>query len=151
MQLFTRIFDHGGWIPSKYTCDGANESPTLEWSGVPENARSLALIVEDPDAPRGTFVHWLLYGMSPQENGLADGVGIDGPEAGGARQGQNGFGKTAYGGPCPPSGAHRYFFRLYALDADVKLPAGATRAQLEAAMHGHVLAEAELMGRYQRA
>jgi Raf kinase inhibitor-like YbhB/YbcL family protein len=151
MQLFTRIFDNGGWIPPRYTCDGANDSPTLEWSGVPEGAKALVLIVEDPDAPRGTFVHWILYGMHPDENGVADAVGIEGPEAAGARQGRNDFGKLGYGGPCPPSGTHRYYFRLYALDAELDLAPGATRADVDRAMQGHVLAEAELMGRYERA
>lgn len=151
MQLFTRIFENGGWIPPKYTCDGAGESPALEWSGVPEDAKSLALIVDDPDAPRGTFVHWVLYGIDPRENGLADGVGVAGPDAAGGRQGRNDFGKLGYGGPCPPRGTHRYYFRLYALDVELALRPGATRAELDAAMRGHILSRAELMGRYTRA
>jgi Raf kinase inhibitor-like YbhB/YbcL family protein len=151
MQLFTPAFENGGMIPAKYTCDGADQSPALEWSGIPENAMSLALIVDDPDAPSGTFVHWLIYDIPADENGLADGVGIDGPEAAGGKQGRNDFGKLGYGGPCPPSGTHRYYFRLYALDIRLDLPAGKQRAALESAMRHHVLAEAELLGRYERA
>jgi Raf kinase inhibitor-like YbhB/YbcL family protein len=151
MQLFTSAFATGGFIPSKYTCDGANISPPLEWSDVPDGARSLALIVEDPDAPRGLFLHWLIYDLPASEYGLTEGIGIEADEAGGAKQGRNGFGKHGYGGPCPPGGVHRYFFRLYALDTSLDVPSGATREVVERAMRDHVIAEAEMMGRYQRA
>jgi Raf kinase inhibitor-like YbhB/YbcL family protein len=151
MQLFTPAFENGGWIPARYTCDGANESPALEWNGIPENTVSLALIVDDPDAPRGDFVHWLIYDIPATEKGLVDGVGVEGPEAAGTQQGRNDFGKLGYGGPCPPSGTHRYYFRLYALDIRLDLPPGKHRAAVESAMRNHVIAEAELMGRYERA
>jgi Raf kinase inhibitor-like YbhB/YbcL family protein len=107
--------------------------------------------MDDPDAPRGLFVHWLLYGIPASARSLTEGAGVEGPSAAEGRQGRNGFGRVAYGGPCPPSGTHRYFFRLYALDDDLAdLRAGASRQELDKAMHGHILAEAQLMGRYER-
>ena len=149
MRLFTSAFREGGLIPTKYTCDGENVSPPLEWEGVPEGAQSLALIVDDPDAPSGVFVHWLLYDIPATENGVTEGIGVTSPRVGGGTQGKNGFGKTAWGGPCPPSGTHRYYFHLYALDTTLGLPAGAARQEMESPMRGHVIAEAELMGRYE--
>jgi Raf kinase inhibitor-like YbhB/YbcL family protein len=148
VKVFTSAFREGGLIPPKYTCDGEDVSPPLEWDGVPQGAQSLALIVDDPDAPSGVFVHWLLYDIPARENGLTEGIGVAGPRAGGGTQGRNGFGKTAYGGPCPPSGTHRYYFRLYALDAALGLPAGVTRQELESAMRGHLIAETQMMVRY---
>jgi Raf kinase inhibitor-like YbhB/YbcL family protein len=150
MKLFTSAFSEGGMIPPKYTCNGENVSPPLEWSDLPPQTNSLALIVDDPDAPSGLFVHWLIYNLSPEENGLTEAVGIAADQAGGALQGVNGFKKSGYGGPCPPSGTHRYYFHLYALDSKPDLPAGASRNQLDTAMHGHIIAEAQLMGRYQK-
>ena len=152
MRLFTSAFENGGAIPPKYTCDGENVSPPLEWSDVPGDATALTLIVEDPDAPRGTFVHWLIFDIPASEHGLAEAVGIAGPEAGGGRQGRNGFGKLGYGGPCPPSGTHRYFFRLYALERKLNVRSGVGRDEVDQAIRaGGVVAEAELMGRYTRA
>jgi Raf kinase inhibitor-like YbhB/YbcL family protein len=151
MQLFTSAFAPGELIPSKYTCDGENISPPLEWSDVPAATTSLALIVDDPDAPRGLFLHWLIYDIPPGENGLTEGIGLESDTAGGAKQGRNGFGKIGYGGPCPPGGVHRYFFRLYALDSALNVPPRASREVVERVMRDHVVAEAELIGRYQRA
>jgi Raf kinase inhibitor-like YbhB/YbcL family protein len=151
MKISSPAFAEGASIPAKYTCDSENVSPPLEWADVPADTKSLAVIVEDPDAPSGLFVHWLLYDIPPKEKGLTEGVGVAGPKSGGGTQGKNGFGKIAYGGPCPPSGTHRYYFHLYALSAATNLPAGASREQLQNAMHNHVLQHAELMGRYARA
>jgi Raf kinase inhibitor-like YbhB/YbcL family protein len=127
----------------------------MDWAVVPETARSLALIVEDPDAPGGTFTHWVLFNLPPDLKGLDEGIPADGevatsPSAAKARQGQNDFGKLGYGGPCPPGGTHRYYFLLYALDNRPELAPGATRRALAEAMKGHILAQGRLMGRYSR-
>lgn len=145
MNLSSREFITGGMIPAEYTCDGRNASPPLKIDRVPEAAKSLALIVTDEDAPGGTFTHWLAWNIDPKRTEfLKDTVP---PEA---IQGKNDFGKTGYGGPCPPSGVHRYYFRIYALDKTLDLSSGATRNQVEKAMKGHVLMQAELMGKYMR-
>jgi Raf kinase inhibitor-like YbhB/YbcL family protein len=151
MRLFSSVIHEGDLIPTKYTCDGENVSPPLEWDAVPGHAKSIALVVDDPDAPSGLFVHWVVFDIPASENGLTEGIGIVGPRAGGGTQGTNGFGKMAYGGPCPPSGTHRYYFHLYALDIEGGLPAGIGRDELDRAMRGHIIAEARLMGRYARA
>ena len=148
MKLSSPAFAEGELIPSKYTCDGENVSPPLEWEDVPAQTKSLALIVDDPDAPSGVFVHWLLFRIPASEKGLTEGAGGKISESG--IHGKNGFGKVAYGGPCPPSGTHRYYFRLYALDAQLTLQSGASRSELDSAMRRHILTEAELMGRYKR-
>ncbi len=149
LDLTGPAFVEGATLPVELTCDGADLSPALVWAGVPQGTASLALICDDVDA-RG-FVHWVLYGLSPTVTELAPGLPKAGELAGGARQGTNDFGRLGYGGPCPPKGAaHRYVFRLYALDAAVELPAGAKRADLEAAMKGHILAEGSLSGQYSR-
>ncbi|MGE5188771.1 MAG: YbhB/YbcL family Raf kinase inhibitor-like protein [Gemmatimonadota bacterium] len=140
------VFADRGDIPPRYTCDGADASPPLSIENVPPGARSLALIVDDPDAPRGTWVHWVVWGIDPKAREIREGVL---PE--GAVQGTNDFGKRRYGGPCPPSGRHRYYFKLYALDKAVDPGAGATKARLEAAMKGHIVGKAELVGLYRRA
>ena len=137
-------------IPRRHTCDGVDVSPPLAWSGVPENAVALALICDDPDAPVGTFVHWVLYGLPPGVTQLPENVPSDEVLASGAKQGMTDFRRIGYGGPCPPSGTHRYYFKLYALDRKVDLSPGATKKQLLNAMEGHILAEAQLMGRYKR-
>jgi hypothetical protein len=145
MDLTCQAFPNNGMIPSEYTCDGADGNPPLSIRNVPEKSRSLALIVDDPDAPRGTWVHWVVWNIGPDTTEIpANSV------PGGALQGTNDFGKRNYGGPCPPSGTHRYFFKLYALDNSVALNAGATKAQLEEAMKGHLLEKAELIGLYRR-
>lgn len=151
LHLTTTAFKAGGDVPARFTCDGSDISPALSWSGVPGGAQSLALVVEDPDAPRGTWVHWILYDLPPGEHELPEGVPPAGTLPSGARQGRNDFGTIGYGGPCPPPGpAHRYIFRLYALDAVLGLRAGAKCAEVNRALRGHVLAQAELMGRYRR-
>lgn len=144
-------FGSGEAIPRKYTCDGENHSPPLRWSGAPAGAAGFALVAEDPDAPGGTFVHWLIYDLPAHARELPESVPQTRELPNGARQGQNSFGNIGYGGPCPPPGpAHRYFFRLFALDAKTKLPAGAARAELDRAMKGHLLAQVEWMGKYKR-
>lgn len=149
LQVFSSAFADGGSIPDLYTCQGADVSPSLEWSGEPAGTRSFALIMDDPDAPVGTWDHWLLFDIGPQAHNLAQGHKPGSPGI----CGKNSWGKAAYGGPCPPKGhgPHRYFFRLYALDTQtLGLPAGAGRDQLQKAMKGHVLGEAQTMGRYER-
>jgi len=151
LELKTTAFAAGGAIPKKFTCDGPDVSPALSWGDAPAGTQSFALIMDDPDAPVGTWVHWVLYDLPATTRELPEGVPTDGQLASGARQGTNDFRKLGYGGPCPPSGpAHRYFFKLYALDTKLNLKAGASKADLEKAMKGHVLAQAELMGRYGR-
>ncbi len=144
-------FTNGAAIPAKYSCDGKNVSPPLKWSGVPSGTKSLALLVEDPDAPSGLWVHWVLFALPPTTTELPEDVAKSQYLPGGARQGLNDFRHLGYGGPCPPSGKpHRYFFKLYALDAPSELQPGATRKELLQAMERHVLAEGELMGTYKR-
>lgn len=154
LALTSSAFAHNGPIPARFTCEGANVSPALAWSGLPAGTRSLALIVDDPDAPdpaapRMTWVHWVLFNLPPSAKGLPEGVATQALPSG-ARPGVNDFSTTAYGGPCPPVGRHRYFHKLYALDtvlADLDRP---RKADLERAMKGHVLAEAQLVGTYQK-
>lgn len=149
LQLRSSAFGTGENIPTKHTCDGENVSPPLEWSGTPAHTKSLALICDDPDAPRGIWSHWVLYNIPPEINRLAEGVRVQ--ELPGAAEGRNDFGKPGYGGPCPPRGpAHRYYFRLYALDTLLALSPGATRQQVLDRIQNHVMAQAELMGRYMR-
>lgn len=151
LTINCRAFDYGDTVPARHTCDGEDVSPPLEWEGVPDGTVSLALVADDPDAPGGTWVHWVLYGISSDRTELPEGVPAKGRVLEGARQGRNDFGNSGYGGPCPPpNGAHRYFFKLYALDRDPGLEAGATKEELVAAMEGHVLVEARLMGTYRR-
>jgi Raf kinase inhibitor-like YbhB/YbcL family protein len=149
--LTSPAFAAGATIPTVHTCDGADISPPLSWSGVPAKTVSLALLCDDPDAPRGTWVHWVLYDLDPGVSELAAGVPATRNLPGGANQGNNDFGKLGYGGPCPPPGpAHRYYFRLLALDRKLGLSPGTTMKQVLAAAEGHVLARVELMGHYGR-
>jgi Raf kinase inhibitor-like YbhB/YbcL family protein len=151
MQLTSSAFSEGAAIPAKHTCDSKNVSPPLKWSGVPPGTKSLALIVDDPDAPMGTWVHWVLYDLAPTTSELPEDMPKSQFVAGGARQGLNDFRHLGYGGPCPPPGKpHRYFFKLYALDTVLDLKPGATKKQVETAMEKHILAEGQLMGTYQR-
>ncbi len=150
MKISSAAFSDGGSIPFKYTCDGENVSPPLSWEKIPEQTRSLALIVHDPDAPSGDWVHWVLYHLPPSVSELAEHVPAQDTLPNGAMQGRNDFKKIGYGGPCPPSGTHRYYFRLYALDSTLSLHDGATREELEKAMQGHILAAVPLMGTYQK-
>lgn len=151
IKLRSPAFEDSGIIPKLYTCDGEDISPQLEWSGVPEDAVSLALIVDDPDAPMGTFVHWVLYNLPANITALPERMPSDAKLETGALQGKTDFGKKpGYGGPCPPAGTHRYFFKLYALDTNLPLEPGATKKQLLKAMEGHILSEGQLVGHYQR-
>ena len=151
LTLTSPVFAEGGNIPVKYTCDGADVSPPLTWKDAPPATAALALIVDDPDAPSGVFTHWVLYNVPVDAGGLPEGVPAREEIEGGARQGRNSWGKVGFGGPCPPSGVHRFVFKLYALDAPLDLPAGASKDQLTGAMGDHVIGEAELIGRYSRA
>jgi hypothetical protein len=148
--LTSEAFQEGGLIPVEYTCAGANVSPPLAWSDVPAEAKALALVVDDPDAPRGTWVHWVVYDLPASARGLPARVPAEAALAGGGRQGRNDFGQTAYGGPCPPGGTHRYYFKLYALNAALNLPPGATKQELLKAMYGHILDQGQLMGRFRK-
>jgi Raf kinase inhibitor-like YbhB/YbcL family protein len=150
MVITSPSFASGEMIPAVYTCDGRDLSPPLQWTQFPPGTRSFALISDDPDAPMGTWVHWVVWNIPSGVNSLEENRPKKDPLPGGARQGTNDFRSVGYGGPCPPSGTHRYFFRLYALDTVLELPSSTTRAQLEKAMKGHVLAQAELMGKYRR-
>jgi hypothetical protein len=143
-------FSEGGMIPKKHTCDAEDISPNLKWSGVPPGAKSLALICDDPDAPVGTWVHWVLFNIPPEIAELPAGIPPEAVLTFGARHGKNDFRKLGYGGPCPPGGTHRYFFKLYALDTLLTLGSGSTKAQLVSAMENHILAEGQLMGKYKR-
>lgn len=153
LALSTPVFDHQGEIPATYTCDGADVSPQLQWSGIPEQARSLVLIVDDPDAPdpahpRMTWVHWLIYNLPPDSKGLPEGMSPEQiPQ--GSLNGINDWKREGYGGPCPPVGRHRYFFKLYALDTVLDDLHGPGKAQLEAVMQGHIIESTELVGTYQ--
>lgn len=151
IELASPAFQPGAPIPKPYTGDGVDHSPPLRWAMPPSGTKSLALICDDPDAPRGIWVHWVLFNLPAQSRELAEGYPTKETLESGTKQGKNDFGKVGYGGPAPPKGKpHRYYFKLYALDTTVDLPAGATKAQLEKAMRGHILAEGQLMGTYGR-
>jgi Raf kinase inhibitor-like YbhB/YbcL family protein len=144
MKITSSAFQEGANIPSKFTCDGGDTSPPLQIADIPSEAKSLVLIVDDPDAPGGLFTHWAVWNIPPQTSSVGEGGTPKGV------QGTNDFGKSGYGGPCPPSGTHRYSFKLFALDRELDLPFGAKRGQLDAAMKGHIVAQGELMGRYSK-
>ena len=153
LTIRSSAFVAGEAIPPTYTCEGADTSPPLEWSEVPDTTMSLALIVDDPDAPdpaapKRRFVHWVLYNIPPDARGLKDGASAGGLPPG-AREGANDFKRSGYGGPCPPIGRHRYFFTLYALDESLSVESP-TKSDLEAAMKGHIIAQAELIGTYEK-
>ncbi len=164
IQLRSSAFTDGGMIPQTFTCDSSDTSPPLEWSGAPPSAHSLVLIVDDPDAPMGTWSHWVVFNLPPEAKALKQGVRaqetippgfIEGSETSAehklaAIQGQNDFGKHGYGGPCPPAGTHHYFFRIYALDIPLRLNPTATRADVLMEIGGHILAEGRLVGKYAR-
>jgi Raf kinase inhibitor-like YbhB/YbcL family protein len=154
MTLDSRVFTHDGEIPARYTCEGRDQSPPLAWSGVPGSARSLVLIVDDPDAPdpeapRMTWIHWLLYNLPPDSHGLPEGCTTANLPSG-TQEGINSWNRTGYGGPCPPVGRHRYFHKLYALDTVLPVMHMPAKAELESAMDGHVIAQAELIGTYRK-
>lgn len=150
LDIKSTAFVDGELIPKKYTCDGADVSPQLSWTQPPEGTKSMVLICDDPDAPMGTWVHWVLYGLSPDTLELSENIPDDKEVLSGAKHGINDFRRYGYGGPCPPGGTHRYFFKLYAVDTEVDLNPGATKGEVLGTIKGHVLAEGRLMGRYSR-
>ena len=151
MEITSTAFQEGEAIPAKYSCDGQDISPELTWSEVPEGTQSFALITDDPDAPIGTFTHWVIFNIPADSLGLPEAVPNEPQLTSGALQGKNDFGNIGYGGPCPPPGAlHHYHFTLYALDQTLDLPAGATKTQVLKAMQGHILAQVELIGTFKR-
>ncbi len=150
MKLTSKAFDNKGIIPPQFTCDGQDISPPLSWSKLPAETKSLALICDDPDAPGKTWVHWVAYNLMPSTHFLPEAVAAGSKISGGGLQGVNDFKQLSYGGPCPPGGTHRYFFKLYALDQILNLQPGATKAELEVAMKSHIIDQGELMGYYSR-
>jgi Raf kinase inhibitor-like YbhB/YbcL family protein len=150
IKVTSSAFAEGGLIPAKYTCDGSDISPPLQWEAVPEGTKSIALISDDPDAPMGTWVHWVLFNLPAESKGLEENIPSDKTLPNGARQGLTDFGRVGYGGPCPPSGTHRYFFKVYALDMKLDLAAGAKKSELLKAMEGHILGQGQLIGKYKR-
>ena len=150
IKLASTAFKEGQPIPRTYTCDGVNVSPPLEWSGVPKTAKTLAVICDDPDASPDTWVHWVLYNLPADNIGMVESLPATEKLLAGGFQGTNDFKKIGYSGPCPPSGTHHYYFKIYALDGELPLEAGATKAELVKAMEGHILLQGQLMGAYQR-
>jgi Raf kinase inhibitor-like YbhB/YbcL family protein len=150
IKIESAAFKHQQPIPAQYTCDGADISPPLSWSNVPAGAKSLSLIVDDQDAPAKTWVHWVVYDLPPAIDSLEENLPKTDTLAGGGKQGKTDFNRVGWNGPCPPGGTHRYFFKVYALDITLNLPAGKTRAEIEKAMKGHILAKGELAGTYTR-
>ena len=150
IKLTSTAFKEGELIPKKYTCDDKNVSPPLGWSGIPIATQSIALICDDPDAPMGTWVHWVIFNIPASVKKLNENIPLNKVFEDGTVQGNNDFRKIGYGGPCPPGGTHRYFFKIYALSKRIELPPGATKDELIREMEGHILAEGELMGKYSR-
>ncbi len=150
MKIKSLAFQEGGKIPRKYTCDDKDVSPPLFWEDIPEDTKSLALICDDPDAPMGTWVHWVIYDLDPAINELPENVPMTEILDNGGIQGRNDFRRIGYGGPCPPGGIHRYYFKLYALNIKLDLGPGLTKSELLRAMEGHILDECQLMGKYSR-
>ena len=144
MKLSSNAFENNGMIPQIYTCDGEDVSPPLKITAVSDKAKSLALIMDDPDAPMGTFTHWIIWNIPTQKSQFTKGENLEFP------QGRTDFGSVGYGGPCPPSGSHRYFFKLYALDSSLELEHGSTKKDLEAAMANHIIEQVTLIGKYSR-
>jgi Raf kinase inhibitor-like YbhB/YbcL family protein len=150
LKIVSAAFKDGQAIPRQYTCDGVNVSPPLEWSGMPADAKTVAIVCDDRDAPAGTWVHWVLYNLPADNIGIVESMPAAENLVAGGFQGTNDFQKIGYGGPCPPSGTHRYFFKIYAVDGELPLKAGATKAELEKAMEGHVVGQAQLLGTFGR-
>jgi len=150
IKITSTAFEEEGMIPEKYTCDGIDVSPPLTWTSIPDGTKILALICDDPDAPMGTWVHWVLFNLPANIIEMPENIPPERELENGAKQGMNDFRKIGYGGPCPPGGTHRYYFKLFALDTELNLEAGATKSQLLEAMEGHILGEGQLMGRYKR-
>lgn len=150
-SLTTTAFSEGGEIPKKFTCDGADTSPSLSWNDAPSGTQSFAMIADDPDAPVGTWTHWVIWNIPADKTALQEGVPKVEQSSDGVRQGKNDFKRVGYGGPCPPAGKpHRYFFKLFALDGKLDVKPGASRSDLERAMKGHVLSQAQIFGKYGR-
>jgi len=150
ITVSSSAFEQAGTIPSKYTCDGRDISPPLQWDSVPQGTKSIALICDDPDAPMGTWVHWVMWNIPADTRQLPENIPADKLLADGSMQGITDFQRTGYGGPCPPSGTHRYYFKIYALDTSLDLTSSSTKPDLLKAMQGHILAEGQLMGKYKR-
>ena len=150
ITITSTAFSEGNMIPQEYTCDGEDVSPPLAWHGVPDGATSLALICDDPDAPMGTWIHWVLFDIPAHIRELPAHIPSEKIIQNGAKHGINDFRRLGYGGPCPPGGIHRYYFKLYALDTEINAEAGITKKELLKKMEGHILAEGQLMGRYSR-
>ena len=151
LRLSSPAFSYGESIPTRFTCDGNDISPPLSWNEVPSDTKSVAIICDDPDAPSEVFVHWVLYNLKPAITELSEAISVAETLQNGAKQGKNGFNRLGYGGPCPPvNGAHRYFFRLHALDSEIEIETRAGKDELVRAMEGHILEVAVLMGTYQR-
>jgi len=150
MEIKSTAFGNKGMIPDRYTCDGEDISPPLEWHDAPGGTQSFSLICDDPDAPMGTWVHWVVYDIPPNVTALSEHAPSEQELTNGGKQGRSDFGTIGYGGPCPPSGTHRYYFKLYALNSYVGLHPGATKEQLLKAMKGHILEESTLIGNYRR-
>ena len=150
IKITSSAFDEGGMIPEKYTCDGIDVSPPLMCTSIPDGTKTIALIGDDPDAPMGTWVHWVLFNLPANTKEISENIQPERELENGAKQGMNDFRKIGYGGPCPPGGTHRYYFKIFALDTELNLEAGATKLQLLEAMEGHILGEGQLMGRYKR-
>ncbi len=150
LKIFSPAFTEGSLIPARYTCDGLDESPPLNWSGAPKETKTFAIIVDDPDAPGGDWVHWVIFNIPASTTGLKENASLSGNFPDGIVQGFNDFRKNYYGGPCPPSGTHRYYFKLYALDTVFSLKESTGKKQLLEAMKGHIIAEVYLIGKYKR-
>jgi len=150
IKITSPAFPDGGEIPTQYTCDGQDHSPPLKWDAVPSGTQTIALICEDPDAPIGTFVHWVLYNLPGELHELPEGLRGQATLPDGSQQGISDFGRTGYGGPCPPNGTHRYYFKIYALDARMTPGHDPGKADLVQAMKGHILGEGQIMGKYRR-
>jgi len=150
ITVTSEAFAHEGMIPARYTCDGENISPGLAWENVPAQTQSIALISDDPDAPAGTWVHWVVWNIPADARSLPENIPPDESLPDGTMQGVSDFGRHGYGGPCPPSGTHRYYFKVYALDKSLDLPANSNKKDLLKAMQGRILAEGQLMGKYKR-
>ena len=150
IQITSSAFKHEGMIPARFTCDGEDISPPLKWENLPQSTQSIAIIADDPDAPMGTFVHWVLYNLPANTRQLPEAVPAKEVLDDGAVQGKTDFGRFGYGGPCPPSGTHRYFFKIYALDKRLEIVGIADKSRLLNAMQGHIVGQGELMGKYKR-
>jgi Raf kinase inhibitor-like YbhB/YbcL family protein len=150
IELTSKAFKNGEMIPKVYTCDGEDMSPALSWGSVPEGSESISIICDDPDSPIGTWVHWVVYNIPPDIRELKENITPERQIENGGIQGMNDFKKIGYGGPCPHSGTHRYFFKIYALDTKVELEPGATKSHLLISMEGHILDKGDLMGKYSR-